>query len=270
MMTSAVFFIEQIATGVFIVLGGLILLAARWWFQTNTAYRRTHFELERDMARYSRANAGTVLILLIQAVLIVIGIQRVVAPALRDSLNLTVEVAQVVEDGDFRTPIPSPPSGGLVIDPSGVQLGEIDPAQQIQPTPTLTPTPVGTIVPNAPPAECSSPEASLQIPANGMVVFQPLTVIGVANTENFSFYRFELKGESTSGNFASIGVDGVQPVPESAPLGQFVPAYYEPGEYQFRLTVFDITTAVRAVCTVTIYISEPIPTPTPLGTDSSS
>jgi hypothetical protein len=268
MIAGLVFFIEQIATGLYIVLTVLIFFAARWWLRSNGAYRATHFELERDLARYSRANAGTVVILLFEVALIVVGMQRVVAPTLRGELEIEFTVVGIAQDGDFRTPIPSPPASGLVIDPSGVQLGEVDPAQQILPTPTLTPTPVGTIVPNAPPAECGSPDASLQIPANGMVVFEPITVMGVANTEDFSFYRFELKGESTSGNFAIIGVDGSQPVPELAPLGQFVPAYYAPGEYEFRLTVFDITTAVRAACTVTIYISEPIPTPTPLGTEA--
>ncbi len=270
MIAGLVFFIEQISTGLYIVLGVLMFLALRWWLRANGSYRSTHFELEREVARYNRANAGTVVILLFELVLIVIGLQQVVAPTLRGTLNLEVSIASIAEDGDFRTPIPSPPSGGLVIDPSGVQLGEVDPAQQILPTPTLTPTPVGTIVPNAPPAQCASPEAGLAIPANGMVIFEPITVVGVANTENFSFYRFELKGESTSGNFAIIGVDGTQAVPQQAALGQFVPAYYAPGEYEFRLTVFDITTAVRASCTVTIYISEPIPTPTPLGTESGS
>ncbi len=270
MIASLVFFIEQIATGLYIVLGVLLFLALRWWLRANGAYRATHFELEREVARYNRSNAGTVVVLLLELVLIIIGLQQIVAPTLRGTLNLEVSLVSIAEDGDFRTPVPSPPSGGLVIDPSGVQLGEVDPASQILPTPTLTPTPVGTIVPNAPPAACTSPEATLAIPANGMVVFEPITVVGVATTENFSFYRFELKGESTSGNFAIIGVDGTQAVPVEAALGQFVPAYYQPGEYEFRLTVFDITTAVRASCTVTIYISDPIPTPTPLGTEAGS
>ena len=47
-------------------------------------------------------------------------------------------------------------------------------------------------------------------------------------------------------------------------LGQFVPAFYQPGDYQFRLTVFDITTALKAACTVNITISPPIPTLTPI------
>jgi len=133
----------------------------------------------------------------------------------------------------------------------------------------LTPTPVGTIIPNAPPAECSSPNVQLQVPANGMIVFEPLAVIGIASAPNFAFYRFELNGESTFGSYATIGVDGTNAVPEQGVLGQFSPSFYAPGEYRFRVSVFDITSNQVAFCALTIYISAPIPTPTPIGTESS-
>jgi hypothetical protein len=111
---------------------------------------------------------------------------------------------------------------------------------------------------------CDTPNATLQVPANGMVVFEPTRIIGVASIENFSAYKFEINGPSTLGNFAPIQTY-TQPVAELGELGQFVPSFYEPGEYQFRLSVFDITGAMKASCTVTIYISEPIPTATPLS-----
>jgi hypothetical protein len=131
-------------------------------------------------------------------------------------------------------------------------------------TPTLTPTPVGTLLPNPPPVlGCDTPGATLQVPANGMLVFEPITVIGTANAENFAFYRFELNGPQTLGSFAILR-DYTQPVLETGVLGQFVPSFYQPGRYQFRVTVFDITNTLRAACTVNITISEPIPTPTPL------
>ncbi len=268
-MSSLIFLIEQMATGLYIITAVAVVVAARSWLRASSAYRGTYFELERDIARYRRGNAFTALVLLIEFGLIIVGIQRVVAPTLRENMrDQPQRQIAVVSDGEFRTPVP-PTFSAQVIDPSNVQLGEIDPAQQIQPTPTLTPTPVGTIVPNAPAAQCISPEAQLQIPANGMIVFEPIPVVGIATTDNFAFYRFELKGESTSGNFATIGVDGTQPVAQLGALGQFVPSFYAPGEYQFRISVFDTSSAPRASCTVTIYISAPIPTPTPLGTASS-
>ena len=268
MITGVVFLIEQVATGLYILIAVAFVLVARAWVKATNAYHGTYFELEKDIASYRRGNAFTALVLLIEFTLIVVGIQRVVAPYLRSIQTDVPQQIALVSDGQFKTPIP-PTFSAAVIDSSGVQLGAVDPAQQIQPTPTLTPTPVGTIVSNAPPAQCGSSDVQLQIPANGMIVFEPITVVGIANTDNFAFYRFELKGESTSGNFATIGVDGTQPMAQMGELGQFVPSFYTPGEYQFRVSVFDTTNALRASCTVTIYISAPIPSPTPLGTGSA-
>jgi hypothetical protein len=269
MIQGIVFLIEQTATGLYLIAAVAFIWVLRSWLKARSAFRGTYFELEKDIARYQRGTSFTALVLVIEFALIVAGIQRVVAPTLRANMtDRPVRQLAVVSDGQFRTPIP-PTFSAAVIDPSGVQLGAVDPAQQVQPTPTLTPTPVGTIVANAPPAQCASPDAQLQIPANGMIVFEPITVVGVATSDNFAFYRFELKGDSTSGNFATIGVDGTQSVPQLGQLGQFVTSFYTPGEYQFRVSVFDITNALRSSCTVTIYISEPIPTPTPLGTGSA-
>jgi hypothetical protein len=265
-MTAIVFLLEQWATGLYILLAAAFAYTIWRLQRVQREYRETQFELERDLARYKRANTLTAMVLILEAALVVLGIQQVVAPALRDTIDTTQTLAQVREDGDFATPITTPLAGGFQIDTSGVVLGEVDPADQILPTPTLTPTPVGTIVPNSPaPVGCETPNAQLQIPANGMIVFQPITVVGTANTENFAFYKFELNGPATFGNFAPLPVDGTQAVAELGDLGQFVPSFYEPGTYQFRLIVFDTTNAARASCTVTIYISEPIPTPTPLG-----
>lgn len=264
-MTGVVFFVEQTAVALYILIGVGIMIAWYRLSRSSSAYRGTYFELERDLARYQRANALTALILFIEMALVVVGIQRVVAPTLRSTTTIAPVFQQISSDGTFVTPTPFSLEGGAPIDPSGVQLEQEDPAMLVMATPTLTPTPVGTIMPNAPaPVGCDTPNAQLQVPANGMLVFEPMTVLGTAFTENFAFYRFEINGPSTFGNFAPRE-DHNGPVEEIGVLGQFVPAFYEPGQYQFRLAVFDSTNALRASCTVTIYISDPIPTPTPLG-----
>ena len=263
-MTTLVFFIEQIAVGLYILIGLGLLLAWRRLMEARRAYRATHFELERDLARYRRANAVTALVLLAELGLLVLGVQQIVAPAIRASANIEQTIAEVVQDGVFNTPTPFR-AADAQIDPSGVNLTPDDPAARVLATPTLTPTPVGTIVPNAPPAiGCDTPGAMLQIPANGMVVFETIRVVGVADMPDFAFYRFELKGPPTFGNFAPLETY-TQRVPEIGDLGQFVPSFYPPGEYQFRLTVFDITNTLGPSCTVNIFIREPIPTPTPIG-----
>lgn len=263
-MNALVFLIEQTAIGLYILIGVGVVWMGRRVMRARRDYRATQFELEREIFRYQQANALTFLVLLLEAALIVFGVQQVVAPNVRSTSNTALQTVQVVDDG--FAPSPTPPEvnfGASPIDISGVQIGEEDIVQVVA-TPTLTPTPVGTIVANPPDrAGCDTPNATLQVPANGMLVFEPVNVIGTAFTDNFAFYRFELNGPQTFGNFAILR-DYDQPVATLAELGQFVPAFYQPGDYQFRLTVFDITNALRAACTINIIITEPIPTPTPL------
>jgi hypothetical protein len=263
-MTSLVFLVEQLATGLYILVAAGVFWYGRKLVMARQAYRATYYELERDIARFQRANAITILILLLEFALVIIGIQRVVAPTIRSTQNIEQRVETVIEDLPFSTPTPFR-SENTVIDPSGVNLTPDDLNLRVLATPTLTPTPVGTIVPGAPAARgCDTPDAMLQVPANGMRVFEPITVVGTATSPDFAFFRFEIRGPQTGGSFAILD-EKTQPVIEIGEMGQFVPAFYEPGEYQFQVTVFDTTNMLRASCMVNIYISEPIPTPTPLG-----
>lgn len=263
-MTAVVFFIEQTAIGLYILNGLGILVTLRRWGRMRRDYRATNFELEREIFRYKGANALTLIILLIEAALVILGVQQVVAPTIRATGDTSLQVVQVVDDGFTASPTPPVVDfNAAPIDASGVTIGEQEIVQVVA-TPTLTPTPVGTILPNPDPVSgCDTPNATLQVPANGMLVFEPVNVLGTAYTDNFAFYRFELNGPQTFGSFAIIREYG-QPVSALGELGQFVPSFYQPGDYQFRLTVFDITNTLKAACTINITISEPIPTPTPL------
>lgn len=268
MLKSAVFLVEQFALGLYFLIAFGLLRAWWSWGVAQREVRETYFELEKGLARYRRANAVTVMILLVEAALIVLGVQRVVVPTIRAQDAAVESILQAPSDGVFATPTPFV-RGDAAIDDSDVlsRIDATDPAQAIQITPTLTPTPVGTIIPNPPEVVgCDTENAGLKIPTNGMVVFEPIDVIGQAFTADFAFYRLELRGESTFGQFAPLA-EYTQPVREQSTLGQFVPSFYEPGEYQFRLNVFDLTTNVRATCMVNIIISDPIPTPTPLGAE---
>ncbi|MCU0496416.1 MAG: hypothetical protein MUF87_03580 [Anaerolineae bacterium] len=261
-MITVVFLIEQLAIAlyVFILIG--IALCFREWINARWDFRSTQFELERDIARYRSANAWTVMILLIEAFLIVVGVQLVVAPTVRAMENIQVAEVAAIEDIDFNTPTPAPRST-VVFDVDDVVFEEINPAEAIRATATEPPTPVGTIVPNAPEAiGCDTPNATLQIPTNGMRVFQITEIRGTAFTDNFAFYKLELRGGIYT-NYISLD-RGLNPLTDLGSLGQFNPTPYEPGLYQFRVVVFDVTETLRASCTINIYIEEPQPTRTPL------
>lgn len=261
-MSSIVFLLDQTAVGWYILIGVGIVWFLRQWSIARRDYRSTQFELERDIARYQIANAITFIVLLVELGLIISGIQRVVAPTLQSQRDeQALLVVAPVEDLPFFTPTPPPPQE-LSIDTSGVDLGPQE--FQVFVQPTLTPTLVGTIEPNAPAVVgCDTPNATLQIPANGMRVFQPIPVVGTAYIDNFAEYKIEISGPSTNNRFSVVNRSAA-PVESLGGLAQFNPAPYDPGIYRFQVMVFDITGTLRASCQVNIYISAPIPTPTPI------
>ncbi len=266
-MINLAFFIEQIAPGLYILCGVGIVIALRAVILARRQLQSAQFELEKELARFRVDNAVTAVVLLIQLALAVVAISLVVAPTLRAQPPQTGAPIAVAVETPFTTAIPgsilagTPPPDFA----QGVEIPGLEDELNLAPfaTPTLTPTPVGTIVPDAPPAiGCDSPEAQMRIPANGMIVFEAINIVGSANTANFAFYRFELNGPQTNNVWAKLSeytvpvVDGV--------LGQLIPSQLTPGEYKFRLNVFDITNTPRASCTHTIFISAPIPTATPI------
>ncbi len=265
-MSGAVFLVEQVAPGLYIFIGVFALLSILSLRRAGREWRETHYELERELARVKQGNAWTALILLGQMALVVLGVQQVVAPLLREELDTLNQVTAVVRvDGDFRSPTPAPAGAGFVPDTSGVVINEDLLGEAVLATPTLTPTPVGTLLPNPPDVVgCNTPNATLEVPANGMLVFDPTTVRGTAFVQDFAFYRLEIRGGSLD-NFAVLS-QTTTPINEPGELDVFTPSVFEPGEYQFRLSVFDVTNSVLASCMVNIFISTPPPTATPLAT----
>ncbi|MBK8136355.1 MAG: hypothetical protein IPK52_11025 [Chloroflexi bacterium] len=261
-MTLIVFLIEQLAIGLYIFIGIGIYLSLRRLARATFELRATRFELQRDFARYSRANALTTSVLLVEAGLIVLGIQNFVAPTLRATLDLAPSVEDVIIDIDFNTPT-AEPLAQINIDENSIPLGSFG-NDQIRITPTPTATPVGTIEPAPAAIGCDTNGAQLQIPANGQVIKQIVEIRGVAFTENFATYKLEISGDFTGGQFATME-SYTQPVTTLGSLSQFNPAIYAEGTYQFRLAVFDISDTLRESCSVTIYVRPPAPTPTPGG-----
>ncbi len=261
-MTTIIFLIEQLSPGIFILCLVGILWNGRKLLVVRREYRATRFELERDLSRNRQGNLLTTIILLFEFILIVLGIQLQVAPTIRNIQPAEVAVINTneIEDGEYATFTPAAPQP--------VDIAPVPPIGEeetiIQATPTLTPTPVGTIVPNPPPSVgCDEPGATLEIPVNGLNVFQVIPVRGTAFADNFAFYKIEIRGPGTLGSY--IVLDTRQnPITETAELYQFNPAPFEPGAYEFRLAVFDITQTLRASCMVNINIIEPPPTPTPI------
>jgi uncharacterized protein (DUF983 family) len=263
-MSSIVYFIERIATGLYLVCAALALFFFRRWLKGRQRLADAEFELEREMARDQQIRAVTWVIGLIQVGLAVYAVANVIAPTLRqDLLNTGIPTPEIVTE---FTPAPS---GEIIaqIEQTATEqarLGNAGPGLAQTPLPTATS--VGTIVPQTDEVVgCESPDAQLQIPVHGLVVWDSITVVGTADTVDFAFYKFEMSGPSTGNTFAPVGGDRTTPVTEVGVLGQLSLAPFQPGTYDFRLVVFDNTSTLRAWCQVRLFVQLRPPTATPPG-----
>lgn len=267
-MTQLVYLIEQIAPAIYLFCAAGVLFWLGRFFAAQAALRAAEFELERELEEQRRARALTWTIGLIELGLAALAIATVVAPTLRaDLLSAGLPIApETGAEQRFATSTP----GGDGNEAEGVFLTVTAQALSgggafLQLTAVASPTPVGTIIAGYPtPVGCNSEQASLEVPANGMRVFDTLTVIGTANIPDFAFYTLEISGPSTGGEFGVLD-NKTAPMPQKGVLGQFAVAAFQPGDYRFRLAVFDSLSEMRASCTVWIVISPRPPTNTPPG-----
>ena len=269
-MSRIVFFFEQIANGLYLICAVGLLFSLRSWVLSRRELWAAEFELEREHALRRQAGAITWTLGIIEIALAIYAIANVIAPTLRNDLvGGDSPAPDVVDNQPFMT---STPGGDGSAGVSDLMLTVTAAAKdegsgpRIQPTPTLSPTPVGTIIAGMPtPVGCNTQDAWLEVPANGMVVFDSLTVVGIAKTNDFALYKFELSGPSTGNAFTPVGGDKTSAVPQKGTLGLLPLNTFQVGQYFFRLAVFDSKSVMRASCTVTVVLRERPPTPTPPG-----
>ncbi len=259
-MASLVFFVERIAFGLYILCAAGILLMAFRLFQARRELAVSQFKLEREHALVRQATAVTFGGLLLEIAVGVWAIANLMAPTIRD-IRTGDETSALLAAERFVT---STPALSAPMELGSGQSGGAN-VEGIFATPVPTNTPVGTILPDAPEiVGCPRDSAWLLVPGNGQLIYEATTVFGTASIADFAFYRFEIKPAGPNEEFAPIGGDYTTPVIEG-PLGDLFPRNFPTGQYRFRLSVFDNTNMLRAVCEVTITLSEPPPTPTPLA-----
>lgn len=218
------------------------------------------FRLERENAEQSGGRGITQAVLSLQFMGLIFLLSTTTYQAISQQNPSDQPMIETINE--FGTSVPVDNNGQLLIPTQasdGVVLLRTQP-----PSPTFA----GTRLPADDPVGCLADQANIVIPNNGQVVFEAQPIIGVANVQNFGYYRFEIRnvstGESSFGVIGGAASDYTVPVPEQGPLGSIIPQNFAIGEHQFRLAVFDTGGNIVATCEITVYISEPIPTPTPL------
>ncbi len=261
MISNFLLLARSIAPLLYIVAAGGIVLAVRALWQARATLSQAQFRLEREQAEEKAGGAITRLVVFVQAGILVYLISTVMFDTWRD-LNTTGEEAPPAEQAaEFRTAVPLEGDEGFVV-PTRPADGLVLPQ-----TPVPSPTPAGTLLPADDALGCIADQANIRLPGNGQVIYETESIIGTANIAEFGYYRFEIRNVETGRDFGVIGgvsSDYTSPVTDG-PLGNIVPQNFAPGEYRFRMMVFDTSGISRAACEITLFMSDPIPTATPIG-----
>ncbi len=188
---------------------------------------RAIFTLEKEAAASTRLRSiGMVFVLLILG-----GAIYFTAAYLEPNLDLETETepTPIV----LLQPTPTLTTGPPTITPTPRPTRTRRPTET--PEVTLTPTPKPVVLPN-----CPNSRARLTSPTVNGVLKGAVEFRGSANIDDFQFYKLELKGEATSGEWRTIFTDET-PVADG-PLGDpWDTSHLPAGAYTFRLVVVDKT-----------------------------
>ena len=187
---------------------------------------RAIFTLEKEAASSTRLRSiGMAFVLLILG-----GAIYFTAIYLEPNLDLETETepTPIV----LLQPTPTPTTGPPTITPTPRPTRTPRPTQT--PEVTLTPTPEPVVLPNCPNSKARLTNPTVNAVLKGVVEFR-----GSANIDDFQFYKLELKGEATSGEWQTI-FTGETPVTDGF-LGTWDTSALPAGAYTFRLVVVDNT-----------------------------
>ena len=262
MISRFLLFIRTVAPFVYIAAGFVILFRLRSFMSARYDLALAQFQLERERAEERGGRSITQIIVLLEIAALVFLLANVSYDAWNDFIG-TESVQAATSTPRFGTDIPGDVGEGFIVSTVPAEGPQL--VQTAQPTVT----PAGTLLPADAPVGCSvDNQAYLTVPNNGQIIFEVESIEGTANIQNFGYYRFEIRSmDDEDESFRVIGgaaSDNTTPV-VNGPLGTIIPQNYVPGEYRFRMTVFDHSGTLREVCEITIFISEPLPTSTPIG-----
>jgi hypothetical protein len=221
-MTQAARLIGQYQLQIFIGIGLLAAIYVGLYLRARDRLSRTPFGLEREVLVRRQNGSLAMLTLLVLLAASITIMNVVVAP---QTVNTKPTATSLVEPTATASPVAA--SQNIVVDSSG----------------------------------CENPNATLTAPKKGERIAGAYEVHGTANIPNLAFYKFEISGAGTNGEWLSLGV-GTKSVVDGL-LGRFDATAREPGNYAFRLVVLDSSGNFPPACVVTVTFVGLSPTAAP-------
>jgi hypothetical protein len=123
------------------------------------------------------------------------------------------------------------------------------------PPPTLAPataTPIGNAV-IVDSSGCENVNVTLLEPQPNERIAGSFEAKGTASIPDFAFYKLELSGANTQGEWATVDVGSESVISDT--LGTFDSSLYLPGEYAFRLVVIDAAGNSPPPCVVAVTLA---------------
>lgn len=232
-----IWLIEQIdrnALWLYLGLGVFGLIQLVRFIQAERTMTRAPYNFVREVAGGVAAQSGALLLVTVLLAGVVFATAFWVAPNIPVIFNVPPTLTPITP------PTPEPTATSPVVIPG---LVTPTPAESPTPAATRTPVPVGG-------ANCSNLAATISSPLPGAVLGGEVEVVGTADIPNFAFYVMEI---STLGDNWLVVYTGSTPV-RNGVLGVWNASLQTPGDYAFRLAVFDATGAGPAPCTIPISI----------------
>jgi hypothetical protein len=236
----------------FYVLGAVVALYyLRELIGARRAGRQSLFGLEREHAMHRRTRAALMLALLALSLGAVAVLAHVVAP------RLAGETPAIATQPTSSAPfVATPPTDTPTPRPSASAAPSVA-ARTPQPTGTPMPEPTGaepppTEPPLPPVAGCGDPNQNLTSPQPGAVVSGIVSIYGTADIAGFEYYKFEVRGEQTNGEWVTTAVFR-QPARDTL-LGTWDTVAWQPGPYELRLVVVDNTGNFPEPCVVALTV----------------
>jgi hypothetical protein len=217
-----------------ICLVGVAVFGHAYWLARRRR-QQALFRLERELALREKSRALLMMALFIGLGVGVYAVNRWVAPGLPLQ---PITQARPTPSGVFVTspPVPTRPPPTATATARPTLQPSATPLPSATPTATRSrrPTPMPTKASAGVPPHCPNPLASLAVPGDGAEVSGVVEVYGRAQLEDFSFYKFELKGAGTGDVWITLVT---YESPASGFLGTWDARPFAPGPYLFRLVV---------------------------------
>jgi hypothetical protein len=248
-----------IATNAWLVSLVCLLGAIRYLWKAFTIRRAgaiTPYTLERESAVGQVGRAWMTAAILAVVSLAVLIASPLILKSTSDLADqaLPTPVAGIFTPTPGPTATPAPMPTALPVTPT---LQASATAQEATVLPADTPTPEATATAAPLPSNCPDPRVQLSAPTAGQLVSGVMDIQGTADIPDFDYYKFEISGPITGGEWRTIG-DVVRTPVSNGVLGYWdaTPVVRDaPGIYLFRLVVVDRTGNYPPPCTVQVRIA---------------